>query len=144
MVAPGSGKVTRADQEVTAIETNTVKLSNKLVADMAILGVQVETAGMVKVDLGFAMATRTAVHRCVEQLQSKLVDEDGKQRAVEDEELHLIANSLLRLSKAGESLNSKNITHEPKSGHQDKAPRASFAPGQNVQFNVVVNTAPKI
>lgn len=126
---PGSGKpLNGAEGDEAAAELGLARVSNKLVKTMARLGVDIELAGIVHTDRGFAFATKEGLWECADALKGKI----NKTAKLED--LCEIATALGKIAKGISVLSGKNIGGEDAPKPPDK-PRQSFIPGQTVEFH---------
>lgn len=140
LAAPGGTKHLDGKGEEVATQTETIKVSNKLVVDMRKLGIEVKAGGVVTTDLGFAFITKSAIAHCVEQLDRLLQPTDGKQP--DSDEIHTVASSLSKLARAMSAVSNKNFGEQEAPTSAPAAPRRSFAPGQNAQFHVHYHNEP--
>lgn len=127
---PGSAKALAGpDGDKAALELGMAKFSSVTLQQMSKLGVDVEIAGIVHTDRGFAFVTKEAILKCANALSGKI----GEDANLED--LSEIATALGKCAKGIGLLSGKNIGGEDKP-QAPAAPRISFAPGQQVIFNV--------
>jgi hypothetical protein len=114
--------------DAAAINVGMVKVQNTLLQKMSGLGIQVEQAGVLRTDRGFAFATKEVAWGMLEGLKRLTANADR-------EDLCEMAGAIVDLAKAIQLLSGKNISHDD-SGREQPTRRLTFEAGQNVHFHV--------